>query len=84
MFVGGMAYEAMNHAGWLKLRKFLVILNDNGQVSLPTAYNEVHTPVRGRGCTRSTKCVGGKNEIDFFHRNQGEFTQLVCRNSVHF
>ncbi|KAF4720417.1 hypothetical protein FOZ63_031756, partial [Perkinsus olseni] len=42
---GGMAYEAMNHAGWLKLRKFLVILNDNGQVSLPTAYNEVHTPV---------------------------------------
>jgi len=32
---GGMAYEAMNSAGFLKQR-VLVILNDNGQVSLPT------------------------------------------------
>jgi len=32
---GGMAYEAMNAAGDLKNR-MIVILNDNGQVSLPT------------------------------------------------
>lgn len=32
---GGMAYEAMNSAGYLKNR-LIVILNDNGQVSLPT------------------------------------------------
>ncbi|CEM35238.1 unnamed protein product [Vitrella brassicaformis CCMP3155] len=32
---GGMAYEAMNNCGYLKSR-MIVILNDNGQVSLPT------------------------------------------------
>jgi len=32
---GGMAYEAMNSAGYLRTR-MIVILNDNGQVSLPT------------------------------------------------
>eukprot|EP00953_Heterococcus_sp_UTEX-ZZ885_P019193 10735-Heterococcus_DN1.PRE.1 len=32
---GGMAFEAMNTAGYLNQRS-LVILNDNGQVSLPT------------------------------------------------
>lgn len=41
---GGMAWEAMNHAGGLK-SKILVILNDNGQVSLPTNYNKVEMPV---------------------------------------
>uniref|UniRef100_A0A7S3A8L8 1-deoxy-D-xylulose-5-phosphate synthase n=1 Tax=Rhodosorus marinus TaxID=101924 RepID=A0A7S3A8L8_9RHOD len=35
---GGMAYEAMNSAGYLRNR-MLVILNDNGQVSLPTGHN---------------------------------------------
>lgn len=32
---GGMAYEAMNSAGYLQSR-MIVVLNDNGQVSLPT------------------------------------------------
>jgi 1-deoxy-D-xylulose-5-phosphate synthase len=32
---GGMAYEAMNHAGYQNQR-MIVILNENGQVSLPT------------------------------------------------
>jgi len=32
---GGMAYEAMNSIGYLKNR-MIVVLNDNGQVSLPT------------------------------------------------
>jgi len=41
---GGMAWEAMNHAGGLK-SKVIVILNDNGQVSLPTNYNSVNKPV---------------------------------------
>jgi len=36
---GGMAYEAMNNAGFLD-RNLIVILNDNKQVSLPTQYND--------------------------------------------
>lgn len=35
---GGMAYEAMNHAGFLDTN-MIVILNDNQQVSLPTQFN---------------------------------------------
>ncbi|CAG9465541.1 unnamed protein product [Pedinophyceae sp. YPF-701] len=35
---GGMAYEAMNHAGFMD-KNMIVILNDNQQVSLPTQYN---------------------------------------------
>lgn len=35
---GGMAYEAMNHAGFLD-SNMIIILNDNQQVSLPTQYN---------------------------------------------
>jgi 1-deoxy-D-xylulose-5-phosphate synthase len=38
---GGMAYEAMNSAGYLRSR-MIVVLNDNGQVSLPTG-----TPTAG-------------------------------------
>jgi len=41
---GGMAWEAMNHAGGMG-SKMIVILNDNGQVSLPTFYNKVKQPV---------------------------------------
>eukprot|EP00178_Gracilaria_changii_P006872 TRINITY_DN2225_c0_g1_i1.p1 TRINITY_DN2225_c0_g1~~TRINITY_DN2225_c0_g1_i1.p1 ORF type:complete len:746 (-),score=139.99 TRINITY_DN2225_c0_g1_i1:8104-10341(-) len=37
---GGQAYEAMNNAGYLKNR-FIVILNDNAQVSLPTGTKSV-------------------------------------------
>lgn len=37
---GGQAYEAMNNAGYLKNR-FIVILNDNNQVSLPTGTKTV-------------------------------------------
>ena len=33
--IGGMAYEAMNNAAYINTR-VVVILNDNGQVSLPT------------------------------------------------
>jgi len=41
---GGMAWEAMNHAGGMG-SKIVVVLNDNGQVSLPTFYNQVQKPV---------------------------------------
>jgi 1-deoxy-D-xylulose-5-phosphate synthase len=41
---GGMAWEAMNHAGGMG-SKMIVVLNDNGQVSLPTFYNTVKNPV---------------------------------------
>jgi len=36
---GGMAYEAMNNAGFLDTN-MIVVLNDNNQVSLPTQYNK--------------------------------------------
>mmetsp|Transcript_12933 Transcript_12933/g.36383 ORF Transcript_12933/g.36383 Transcript_12933/m.36383 type:complete len:737 (+) Transcript_12933:138-2348(+) len=43
---GGMAYEAMNHAGFLDTN-MIVILNDNQQVSLPTQYNGQSQPPVG-------------------------------------
>ena len=43
---GGMAYEAMNHAGFLD-SNMLVVLNDNQQVSLPTQYNGKNQPPVG-------------------------------------
>eukprot|EP00238_Polyblepharides_amylifera_P009551 CAMPEP_0196574322 /NCGR_PEP_ID=MMETSP1081-20130531/4057_1 /TAXON_ID=36882 /ORGANISM="Pyramimonas amylifera, Strain CCMP720" /LENGTH=738 /DNA_ID=CAMNT_0041892313 /DNA_START=130 /DNA_END=2346 /DNA_ORIENTATION=- len=38
---GGMAYEAMNHAGFMD-SNIIVILNDNQQVSLPTQFNNMN------------------------------------------
>lgn len=38
---GGMAYEAMNNAGFLDTN-MIIILNDNQQVSLPTQYNSLN------------------------------------------
>ena len=38
---GGMTFEALNHAGHLRLKNFIVILNDNDQVSLPTSESVV-------------------------------------------
>jgi len=38
---GGMAYEAMNNAGFLD-SNMVIILNDNQQVSLPTQYNNMN------------------------------------------
>lgn len=43
---GGMAYEAMNHAGFLD-KNMIVVLNDNQQVSLPTQYNGKDQPPVG-------------------------------------
>jgi len=44
---GGMAYEAMNNAGFLD-SNMIIILNDNKQVSLPTQYNGLNQdPVGG-------------------------------------
>jgi len=44
---GGMAYEAMNNAGYLD-SNMIIILNDNKQVSLPTQYNgKTQDPVGG-------------------------------------
>jgi len=48
---GGMAYEAMNHAGFMD-SNMIVILNDNQQVSLPTQYNMLNQdPVGGLSST---------------------------------
>ena len=44
---GGMAYEAMNHAGFLDTN-MIVILNDNQQVSLPTQFNGKNQDPVGR------------------------------------
>ena len=50
---GGMSFEALNHAGHLNLEKFIVILNDNGQISLPTT-----DPIGG--ISRSLKSGSGR------------------------
>eukprot|EP00466_Bigelowiella_natans_P002207 jgi/Bigna1/44337/e_gw1.93.2.1 len=42
----GMAYEAMNHAGYVDSNQ-IIILNDNKQVSLPTQYNGGNQPPVG-------------------------------------
>jgi len=48
---GGMAYEAMNHAGFLD-SNMIIVLNDNQQVSLPTQYNgRNQDPVGGLSST---------------------------------
>jgi TPP-dependent pyruvate/acetoin dehydrogenase alpha subunit len=59
---GGMAYEAMNHAGFLDTN-MIVVLNDNQQVSLPTQYNgknQVRYLCRhalGGGAVKTCVCV---------------------------
>ena len=45
---GGMAYEAMNNAGYLDTN-MIIILNDNQQVSLPTQYNSLNQDPVGEG-----------------------------------
>ena len=47
---GGMAYEAMNHAGFLD-SNMIIILNDNQQVRAPGRQGV------GLGCSVSRKCV---------------------------
>merc|ERR1719401_3066865 len=54
---GGMAWEAMNHAGGLGT-KVIVILNDNVQVSLPTLYNTVKKPVGALSATLAKSNTG--------------------------
>eukprot|EP00884_Botryococcus_braunii_P014880 jgi/Botrbrau1/23393/Bobra.0051s0039.2 len=49
---GGMAYEAMNHAGFENVKNLIIILNDNQQVSLPTHYNgQQQSPVGALSAT---------------------------------
>mmetsp|Transcript_5249 Transcript_5249/g.10892 ORF Transcript_5249/g.10892 Transcript_5249/m.10892 type:complete len:839 (-) Transcript_5249:141-2657(-) len=55
---GGMAWEAINHAGGMG-SKVVVILNDNGQVSLPTFYNQVNQPVGALSDTLAQTSVTG-------------------------
>jgi len=54
---GGMAWEAMNHAGGMGT-KMIVVLNDNGQVSLPTFYNQVKAPVGALSSTLAESNAG--------------------------
>uniref|UniRef100_M4CCA2 1-deoxy-D-xylulose-5-phosphate synthase n=1 Tax=Brassica campestris TaxID=3711 RepID=M4CCA2_BRACM len=57
----GQAYEAMNNAGYLE-SDMIVILNDNKQVSLPTANLDGPTPPVGalsRALSGMTKKIGG-------------------------
>eukprot|EP00929_Paragymnodinium_shiwhaense_P104103 TRINITY_DN6810_c0_g1_i2.p1 TRINITY_DN6810_c0_g1~~TRINITY_DN6810_c0_g1_i2.p1 ORF type:complete len:871 (-),score=233.86 TRINITY_DN6810_c0_g1_i2:428-2878(-) len=67
---GGMAWEAMNHAGGLK-SKVVVVLNDNGQVSLPTNYNNVNTAVGALSQTLADTNVQSDGI-----RIQGDFAKL--------
>eukprot|EP00927_Polykrikos_kofoidii_P071046 TRINITY_DN67382_c0_g1_i1.p1 TRINITY_DN67382_c0_g1~~TRINITY_DN67382_c0_g1_i1.p1 ORF type:complete len:854 (-),score=142.42 TRINITY_DN67382_c0_g1_i1:237-2798(-) len=67
---GGMAWEAMNHAGGMGT-KVIVILNDNGQVSLPTSYNNVDEPV---GAISKVFAEAGVDSSGL--RVQGSFAKL--------
>jgi len=68
---GGMAWEAMNHAGGMR-SKVVVILNDNGQVSLPTFYNKVTTPVGALSETLASTALGDDSGL----RMQDSFAKL--------
>eukprot|EP00403_Amphidinium_massartii_P042287 CAMPEP_0178435690 /NCGR_PEP_ID=MMETSP0689_2-20121128/34060_1 /TAXON_ID=160604 /ORGANISM="Amphidinium massartii, Strain CS-259" /LENGTH=787 /DNA_ID=CAMNT_0020057775 /DNA_START=135 /DNA_END=2498 /DNA_ORIENTATION=+ len=71
---GGMAWEAMNHAGGLK-SKVIVILNDNGQVSLPTFYNTVNKPVGALSETLATNKRGLRLQGDIARIESSEAFQ---------
>mmetsp|Transcript_136773 Transcript_136773/g.248733 ORF Transcript_136773/g.248733 Transcript_136773/m.248733 type:complete len:820 (-) Transcript_136773:6-2465(-) len=73
---GGMAWEAMNHAGGLG-SKMLVILNDNGQVSLPTFYNKVDTPVGALSQTLSSSSTGLRLQGDIARIESSEEFQEI-------
>eukprot|EP00179_Madagascaria_erythrocladioides_P001971 CAMPEP_0198311984 /NCGR_PEP_ID=MMETSP1450-20131203/3539_1 /TAXON_ID=753684 ORGANISM="Madagascaria erythrocladiodes, Strain CCMP3234" /NCGR_SAMPLE_ID=MMETSP1450 /ASSEMBLY_ACC=CAM_ASM_001115 /LENGTH=711 /DNA_ID=CAMNT_0044014907 /DNA_START=60 /DNA_END=2195 /DNA_ORIENTATION=+ len=62
---GGMAYEAMNFAGYLKTRT-IVILNDNGQVSLPTGTKSAGGVRPASGLSDSmSRLVSSRPFLDF-------------------
>ena len=54
---GGMAYEAMNNAAYINSR-VIVILNDNGQVSLPTGQPSAGGVIPAGACNRSGQFSG--------------------------
>jgi len=62
---GGMAYEAMNSCGYLNTR-MIVVLNDNGQVSLPTGMNSAGGTVPVGGLSDYTsRLLSSKAFVDF-------------------
>mmetsp|Transcript_62970 Transcript_62970/g.117089 ORF Transcript_62970/g.117089 Transcript_62970/m.117089 type:complete len:767 (+) Transcript_62970:129-2429(+) len=71
---GGMAWEAMNHAGGIQ-SKIIVILNDNGQVSLPTFYNTVNKPVGALSETLATSKQGLRLQGDIARIESSEAFQ---------
>jgi len=75
---GGMAWEAINHAGGLK-SKMVVILNDNGQVSLPTFYNNVNKPVGALSETLASSNTGLRIQGDIARIETSEAFQGLRR-----
>lgn len=73
---GGMAWEAINHAGGLA-SKMIVILNDNGQVSLPTFYNKVSQPVGALAQTLATSGTGLRMQGDMARMESSEAFQSM-------
>lgn len=72
---GGMAWEAMNHAGGMK-SKIIVILNDNGQLSLPTFYNKVREPVGALSQTLAGTSVQSNTGLNI----QGNIARIETSN----
>jgi len=77
---GGMAWEAMNHAGGLK-SKIMVILNDNGEVSLPTKYNAVDKAVGGLAKMLEGVQVPGQASTQTGLSMQGNIAKIETSNA---
>merc|ERR1711937_1039019 len=76
---GGMAYEAMNSAGYLKNR-MIVVLNDNGQVSLPTGTQSAGGVVPASQLSAYTSNLLVSKPFQDFREFAKDFNRLLPEN----
>lgn len=74
---GGMAYEALNNAGYLD-SNLIIILNDNRQVSLPTATIDGPAPPVGALSKALTRLQASKRL-----RQLREAAKVINQSSLH-
>lgn len=76
---GGMAYEAMNSAGYLRSR-MIVVLNDNGQVSLPTGTQSAGGVVPASQLSAYTSNLLVSKPFQDFREFAKDFNRLLPEN----
>jgi deoxyxylulose-5-phosphate synthase len=74
---GGQAYEALNNAGYLD-SNLIIILNDNKQVSLPTATVDGPAPPVGALSKALTRLQSSRN----FHQLREAAKVHICHNRL--